>query len=544
MKIEEIRIDAFGGLTGFHKSLNSGLNSILAENGFGKSTLAAFLRAMFYGMPSARQRKDLRDEERTKYAPWNGAKMGGGLLIEWKGEHYRIERTFGAREKDDTLLVTDRKTGKVTDVLGDVPGETIFRISREAFASTLLLTSESTAQTTDGLAVEAPLQAELGSADPDPDMKKLPGALKKLDDAVRYYNRQGGRGHLAQLRDERTQLAADMRKIRTEYHELKQKETKDMARVQSGQEFVEKEGSDFNYLEADADSTADIKDYTRILSDTQDLDDVRLTDEDASDSKLMRKLTEDPEKKSHGKLTAVAVLMLIVGIAGGIYVPAARPPFVIAAGVGLMILAVLILSKVTSHTVNRADDISREQMLRSRQEESERAEKMYAEQKGKLKAQYAEKKRRVEELTARIEEESRRAEVYAQADRLLREAAKTAAEGARRLVSRHINEYLELFTDGNASEVKVDENFRISVMEDGRERQLSYYSSGSQDLFRFAERLALLDGLYPAEKPVLILDDPFVNLDDGHLEKVLSFLWNQQSGRQIIYLTCQSSRMP
>jgi hypothetical protein len=259
---------------------------------------------MFYGMPAARPRKDLRDEERTKYAPWNNARMGGGLQIEWHGKHYRIERTFGAREKDDTLIVTDMETGKVTDALGDVPGEKVFGISREAFASTLLLTSESTAPTADGLDVQAPLQAELGSVDPDPDMKKLPGALKRLQDAVRYYNRQGGRGHLAQLRDERTQLAADMRTIRTQYHELKQKETQDLAREQSGEGFVEKEGSDFNYLEADADSTADIKDYTRILSDTQDLDDVHLTDEDLHDSKLMRRLTEQPEKKSHGKLIA------------------------------------------------------------------------------------------------------------------------------------------------------------------------------------------------------------------------------------------------
>ena len=544
MKIEKIRIDAFGKLEGFQKELDPGLNSILADNGFGKSTLAAFLRAMFYGMPPARPRKDLRDEERTKYAPWNNARMGGGLQIEWKGRHYRIERTFGNREKDDTLIVTDTATGRVTDALGDVPGEMIFGISRDAFASTLLLTSESTAPVADGLDVEAPLQAELGSVDPDPDMKKLPGALKRLQDAVRYYNRQGGRGHLAQLRDERTQLAADMRTIRAQYHDLKQKETQDLAREQSGEGFVEKEGSDFNYLEADADSTADIKDYTRILSDTQDLDDVHLTEEDLNDSKLMRKLTQPPEKKSHGRLIAIAILLLIVGIAGSIYVPAARPPFVIAAGIGMMILAVLILSAVTSHTVKRAEGISREQMMRSRQEENERAQQMYAEQKGKLKAQYAGKKRRVEELTAQIDEESRRAEVYTQADRLLQEAAKTAAEGARRLVSQHINAYLELFTDGSAMEVKVDENFRLSVVENGRERQLGYYSSGSQDLFRFAERLALLDGLYPQDHPVLILDDPFVNLDDSHMEKVLSFLLNQSGGRQIIYLTCQSSRMP
>jgi regulator of protease activity HflC (stomatin/prohibitin superfamily) len=56
---------------------------------------------------------------------------------------------------------------------------------------------------------------------------------------------------------------------------------------------------------------------------------------------------------------------------------------------------------------------------------------MYAEQKGRLKAQYAEKKKRVEELTAQIDEESSRAEVYAQADKLLQEAAKDGCRGCK-----------------------------------------------------------------------------------------------------------------
>lgn len=544
MRIEEIRIDAFGRLSAYHKELTAGLNCILADNGAGKSTLAAFLRAMFYGLPPARPRKDLRDEERTKYAPWNGARMGGGVRLEWEGRRYQIERTFGAREKEDTMVVTDLKTGQVTTDLGNVPGETIFRIGREAFASTLLLTSESTAGTADGLAVDAPLQAELGSADPDPDMKRLPDALKRLEDAMRYYSRQGGRGHLTQLRDERTQLAAQMRQIREEYHDLKQQETEKLTEDKSGRPFVEQQGSDWKYLEADADSTADIKDYTRILSDTQDLDDVQLTEEDLADSKLMKKLTEPPKEGGHGRLIAVAILLLIVGIAGTVYVPAFRPPFVIAIGVGMLILAILILNAVTGHTVRREETINNDQMQQARQDELERQMKQYSEQKGQLKASYAEKKKRVEALTRQIEEESARLSVYTQADELLIKSAKQAAESARRLVSQHINAYLELFTDGNASEVKVDEDFRISVMENGRERQLGYYSAGSQDLFRFAERLALLDGLYPQEKPVLILDDPFVNLDDAHLEKVLKFLWSRTGARQIIYLTCQSSRMP
>jgi uncharacterized protein YhaN len=39
-----------------------------------------------------------------------------------------------------------------------------------------------------------------------------------------------------------------------------------------------------------------------------------------------------------------------------------------------------------------------------------------------------------------------------------------------------------------------------------------------------------------------VLDDPFVNLDDRHLERALAMLRKQAERRQILYLVCHSSR--
>ena len=56
--------------------------------------------------------------------------------------------------------------------------------------------------------------------------------------------------------------------------------------------------------------------------------------------------------------------------------------------------------------------------------------------------------------------------------------------------------------------------------------------------------LALVDAMYQAEKPFLILDDPFVNLDDGHTKQALELLAELAQNRQILYLTCSTSRTP
>ena len=44
-------------------------------------------------------------------------------------------------------------------------------------------------------------------------------------------------------------------------------------------------------------------------------------------------------------------------------------------------------------------------------------------------------------------------------------------------------------------------------------------SAGYKDLIGICMRFALVDAMYPGEKPFLILDDPFVNLDDEKLAR-------------------------
>ena len=55
-------------------------------------------------------------------------------------------------------------------------------------------------------------------------------------------------------------------------------------------------------------------------------------------------------------------------------------------------------------------------------------------------------------------------------------------------------------------------------------------------------RFAMLDVMYKNEKPMVILDDPFVNLDDKHLAGAKEFMKEIAMNYQVIYFTCHESR--
>ena len=79
----------------------------------------------------------------------------------------------------------------------------------------------------------------------------------------------------------------------------------------------------------------------------------------------------------------------------------------------------------------------------------------------------------------------------------------------------------------------------MRIPEAGASRELAYFSAGEQDLIQIAERFAIVDAIYEREQPVLILDDPFVNLDRERQERALRFLEERAEKWQMIYFTCR-----
>ena len=76
MKLIECYIENFGRLSAFTYRFDAGMNVLCEENGWGKSTFAAFIKAMLYGFTPTRSRS-VTQNERQKYLPWQGGVCGG-----------------------------------------------------------------------------------------------------------------------------------------------------------------------------------------------------------------------------------------------------------------------------------------------------------------------------------------------------------------------------------------------------------------------------------------------------------------------------------
>ena len=64
-----------------------------------------------------------------------------------------------------------------------------------------------------------------------------------------------------------------------------------------------------------------------------------------------------------------------------------------------------------------------------------------------------------------------------------------------------------------------------------------------RDSYALAMRFSLIDALYEKEAPFIILDDPFLALDDSKVERAKQMLKSIAKHRQILYFTCAKSRM-
>ena len=88
MKLIECHIENFGKLRDYTVKFDDGCNIFCRPNGWGKSTLAVFLRVMFFGFEGENRRKEM-ENERKRYQPWQGGVYGGSLIFETGGKYYR-----------------------------------------------------------------------------------------------------------------------------------------------------------------------------------------------------------------------------------------------------------------------------------------------------------------------------------------------------------------------------------------------------------------------------------------------------------------------
>src|SRR5574344_2081137 len=177
MNLVKCSIDNFGKFSNQNFSFNDGLNSIIQQNGWGKSTLASFIKAMLYGLEETRKHDAFIDRER--YAPWQGGNYGGSLVFSLGGKQYKIVRSFSAsKKKDDTFALYDMKTNELSSDFSENLGEELFGVNLNTFERSVFVTLDENKIPQGSTDISAKLNDLIEDAD---DIKNFDNAYNLLD---------------------------------------------------------------------------------------------------------------------------------------------------------------------------------------------------------------------------------------------------------------------------------------------------------------------------------------------------------------------------
>ena len=150
-----------------------------------------------------------------------------------------------------------------------------------------------------------------------------------------------------------------------------------------------------------------------------------------------------------------------------------------------------------------------------------------------------------------IEEEIARLEAYIKElgdERRALELAKSTIEEISKdihgqfapMINRKVGRIIADITHGRYDKVKIDNSLEIGVLNPETEElvDIGNLSGGTIDQLYFALRFGIVDSFHNGRLP-LILDDCFIQYDEGRLRNILNFLNEKSKERQIILFTCQ-----
>lgn len=498
MKIVKAYIQGFGCIKDRAIEFSDGLFAVCSDNGTGKSTLIAFIKAMLFGIGDTKK-ASLYENERRRYAPWDNGYFGGSLTLRVGERGYRIERRFGRRPSEDAFSLFDADTARPSTDYGENIGEALLGIDADCAERTLFLTERNLLPTSDSPAISAALSGAVGNIT---EADRLGDALSLLDGERRRYTRRGGGGELDTLRERVTELKRSLSALDS----LKAQEASENEKI----------------------------------------------------ALLTRRLSELDEKKEGvresqinlvGKrgarispLTVILFFLCAVTVPLGVFL---SPLFyILAAALGVFAVALTLIGERKKASAYTRLDGERDELDGVR---------------AALIEERAELIRKSEATTERIRELlENRAELTHLASRLdrlewelyiIKEARERLVAAGEALAKKHLggaaaafSKYLSVFSESEG--VTLDTEFGITKTEGGMTHPYESYSRGARDLYALAARLAAADAVFGGECPFLVFDDPFAAFDDKRLATALDFIVKLAEEKQVIYLTATKTRLP
>ena len=626
MKLISCRIENFGKLRDFTYHFEDGLSVLFAENGWGKSTFAAFLKVMFYGFDGDNRRSE-DGSERLRYRPWGGGVYGGSVIWSRGDKTYRMLRTFGTRRKEDTFVLYDEETGLPSGDFSENTGEELFGIDRDSFRRTVFW-SQSDHETS----ATTSIQAKIGDlSSQQDDLPAYDAAVKRLSREMERLRPDRASGLIRKKEDRLAVLQADEARLpllKAELEECSAKERELAAELDNirahRQHYAlsasEKTSEDRPGKDSEAQRRLENSEKKLAMLLEKDRSIQRRGQKERQEylrikEALQRELLDQSRQREKqafimragaGVSAALAVIFSVLCLTGILPAPVFVLSLLLLAAGSAMFWQSGRISGDTPETeeilrlreekewyrdslreLSRKMETSRMRLreqkavcaaLRRRLDRTEQVrETNVSEAAGQISSEVSgilrEYDRQEEDCRVRLQEVRSQSEELAEMIRdcsasaslieslqneisALREQYDTCVstlsyleEARNSFTSRYMNPFLRSFsryysilTGESADAVRTDADFSIAIMEEGLPRDPSLMSEGSRDLISLCRRMAMIDAMYPEEKPFLVLDDPFSNLDDERLKGGLRFLHSASLEYQIIYLTCHKSR--
>lgn len=242
MKIINVTITEFAGLSELSLDFCDGLNVVEGLNESGKSSVNAFIKFMLYGLDNSKC-FDSPLTERKYYTSWKSGIAQGMMTVEYEGRIYRIERKgiMGATYRD-VCNIFDITTGEKM-FKGREPGEIFLGIAAPIYESTCCVRQRELAEV-DGKGVNDAIQNMLISADRNINLDR---AKKKLLDVRRSLLLQrGDGGRIYELQCEVDALRVRLEKAKRANSELRLRRES----AETKRKLVEKLRKDLNDADA------------------------------------------------------------------------------------------------------------------------------------------------------------------------------------------------------------------------------------------------------------------------------------------------------
>ena len=523
MKIKAISIENFGKLSGFHCSFHGGINAIVQRNGWGKSTLAAFIKVMFYGFSDERK----SSSERKRYKPWQGGTYGGTITFETGGKEYLVSRTFGSKPSEDRFSLYDNKSGLESKDFSANIGEELFKLDADSFRKTVFIgQNDIETEATDSI------NAKLGNlTDVTDDIDNYEKVSDAIQSRLRSISSVRSGGAISRLKNEIYALENEVRSQGSLALAISERQNE----AENLERRLEENKAETNRL------------YQELKLSSQAAE-LALK----QGSGISRGFTAGLILLIAGLLSAVAgtVLFFMVSKPAGIITIACGAAVLLAGIIVTLVFGKKKRLQTEAHNIDvlhtdriyeqlGALDSEKEELVLGIQRCKARLAELFNETDS-LK----EKESELAEKETEIRRLSKRENILFKTQELLNKAKTSFSGKYSKTVARGFEKYYAMLDPSGGEDFSFDDNMNLKIMDHGDYKDPASYSAGSRDRISLCFRMGLIDAMYPGEKPVIIMDDPFTNLDAEKTEGGMKLLQKMQSEYQIIYLTCHPSRLP